>query len=179
MPFSSKKAPIKLDKMQIANAEKIMKTPSETLARAQRAGMILHSFRGETVSEISRAFSTNRPKVERTLDKAREFGFESALNDLPRSGRNRVITEEARLWITSLACQKPKSLGYPHELWTYDLLVQHIRKECLFAGYPMLVKFSQSTLSEILLESNIRPHKISYYLERRDPDFKGRIPEKR
>lgn len=163
--------------MQVARAEKIIKTPSERLSRVQRAEMILRSFRGATVSEIARALSTNRPKVDRTLDKARQFGFESALNDLPRSGRNRIITEEARLWITSLACQKPKSLGYPHELWTYDLLVKHIRKECKNSGYPMLEKFSQSTLSEILLESNIRPHKVSYYLERRDPDFKEKMAQ--
>ena len=44
--------------------------------------------------------------------------MEDALRDLPRSGRPKEISSEARAWIISIACMKPKDLGYPHELWT-------------------------------------------------------------
>ncbi len=177
MPFVSSRASVILTEKEVAKAEKIIRTPSESSVRVQRAGILLHSFRGETVSKIARTFSVCRQCVELTLDKFLEFGFESSLKDLPRSGRTRVITDEARLWVISLACQKPKTLGYPHELWTYALLVEYIRKECLVAGYPMLASLSKSTLSTILSDSNIRPHKVSYYLERRDPNFDEKMAE--
>jgi hypothetical protein len=63
-----------------------------------------------------------RTVVRRTLDKAVAFGCFVALDDLPRSGRPRQITQEARTWLVSLACRKPKELGYPHELWSLRVI---------------------------------------------------------
>jgi hypothetical protein len=40
----------------------------------------------------------------------------AALDDSPRPGKERKITAEVRVWLVSLACQKPKELGNPHEL---------------------------------------------------------------
>jgi hypothetical protein len=36
---------------------------------------------------------------------------------------------------------------------------------------------SRSTIWTILNEANIKPHRIRYYLERRDPDFEARMGE--
>ena len=33
-----------------------------------------------------------------------------------------MITPEAKAWLASLACDKAKEHGYPHELWTTRLL---------------------------------------------------------
>jgi len=71
----------------------------------------------------------------------------------------------------SLACQKHKDIGYSYELWTTRLLAEHIRKQCLELGFDSLAKLSRGTVSKILSENKIKPHKIQYYLERRDPDF--------
>jgi len=35
---------------------------------------------------------------------------------------------EARAWLVSLACDKAKDHGYPHELWTTRLLACHARE---------------------------------------------------
>ena len=51
----------------------------------------------------------------------------AALDDSPRPGKAPQITEEAKAWLVSLACQKAKDLGYPHELWTTRLLARHAR----------------------------------------------------
>ncbi len=59
---------------------------------------------------------TNRQKVIRCVKKALAYGIYEAISDLPRSGKPQEITAEARAWIISLACTKPKNLGYPHEL---------------------------------------------------------------
>ena len=109
--------------------------------------------------------------MNRVINRALEVGAIAALDDLARSGRPRKLTQEARVWLVALACQKPKHLGYPHELWTIDLLGRHIRKHCEVAGHPSLSKIAGGTISKILSKHVIRPHKVRYYLERRDPEF--------
>jgi len=177
MAFMRQRPEIRLSRKQKKQAMKIVKTRTEAAHKIERARMILLSCEGKGVSEIARILSTNRPKVERTLNKVLEFGFDSALEDLPRSGRNRRITDDARQWLTSLACQKPKQLGYPHEMWTQSLLAQHARDNCCSAGFPAFSKIGKSTVSKILAKSDIHPHKIQYYLERRDPEFDEKMSE--
>lgn len=177
MPFQRKRPNIRLTRKQKLHAQKIVKARSEAAHRIERARMILLSCQGRGVSAIARELSTNRPKVERTLNKAIELGFEAALDDLPRSGRSRRITDDARQWIVALACQKPKDLGYPQELWTHDALARHARNNCASAGFPALLKLGKSTVTKILAASDIHPHRIRYYLEKRDPDFDEKMTE--
>jgi len=42
----------------------------------------------------------------------------AGLQDRPRSGRKPTHSQEVRSALISLALQKPRSLGYPFELWT-------------------------------------------------------------
>jgi hypothetical protein len=129
----------------------------------------------ETVSEIARALGTNRPRIERCVSKALELGVTQALVDLPGRGRRPVLSAEARAWVVSLACQKPKDLGYAQELWTTRLLAAHVRKHCVAAGYPTLAKLGRGTVSKILSGNAVHSHKIQYYLERRDAEFDARM----
>ena len=68
------------------------------------------------------------------------------------------------------ACQKPKEVGYSFELWTYALLQRHVRTQGDEAGHPRLVELSRSKLHRIFTQGEIQPHKIRYYVERRDPE---------
>ncbi len=43
-------------------------------------------------------------------------------------GRKEEITGEAKTWLISVACMKPKKLGYAAETWTTEALTRHIRK---------------------------------------------------
>ena len=50
---------------------------------------------------------------------AMAYGALAALDDRPRLGKELTITPEAgKAWLVSLACDKAKEHGYPHELWT-------------------------------------------------------------
>jgi transposase len=46
----------------------------------------------------------------------------AGLQDEPRPGHPRVHSEETRSKLVSLALQKPRTLGYPFELWTLERL---------------------------------------------------------
>lgn len=171
MPFVSHRAPLKLRKDEIDMLTRLSQSRSQPAGRVQRASILLRYQAGETVSEIARALGTNRPRIERCLSKALELGVTQALADLPGRGRRPSLTPEARAWVLSLACQKPKDLGYAQELWTTSLLAAHVRKHCPAAGHPSAAKLGRGTVSKILRASAVHPHKIQYYLERRDPDF--------
>jgi transposase len=177
MPFISRRAPLHLIGEDSGYLDRLVQSRTESAARVQRAQILQRYAEGQTVSAIAAALHTNRPKVERCVSKALELGVEAALRDLPGRGRRRSITDEDKTWVVDLACQKPKDLGYAQELWTTRLLAKHIRKHCLADGHPQLQKLGRGTVSKILSAHPVKPHKIQYYLERRDPEFKSKMIE--
>lgn len=177
MPFKSQKKPLALTQEQSDELESLARSRTESLQRVERARILLGYAKGETVSAIARKLGTNRPKINRCIDKGLELGVEAALNDLPGRGRKRSITSEARSWLVSLACRKPKDLGYAQELWTTRLLAQHARGHCDSAGHPSLARIGRGTVSKILSAQALKPHKVRYYVERRDPDFEAKMAQ--
>ena len=177
MPFKRKRPELVITQEVQQKLEQISKSRSESGSRIERAKVILNYSKGVTVSAIARQLSTNRPKVERCIDKALQLGALTALDDLPRPGKPPEITPEAKAWLVNLACQKPKELGYSFELWTNRLLAKHAREHCKENGHPSLARINRGTISKILNKSDVRPHKITYYLERRDPDFDRKMTQ--
>ena len=96
---------------------------------------------------------------------------------LCRAGVGLWSDGSAKAWVVDLACRKAKELGYPHELWTTRLLARHAREHGPAQGHTCLAKLAQGTLCNILNEQEIKPHKVRYYLERRDPEFKQKMAE--
>jgi transposase len=72
---------------------------------------------------------------------------------------------------------RPRNSGYPHELWTTRLLARHARELGPAEGHACLAKLAQGTLCNILNQQEIKPHRVRYYLERRDPEFKQKMAE--
>jgi len=56
-----------------------------------------------------------------------------------------------------------------------DLLLKHIHANAEAKGYAALKKLAKSKLWKILNETEIKPHKIKYYLEKRDPEFEEKM----
>lgn len=175
MPFVSRRSPLSLTPSELVMLTALSQSRSEPAGRVRRAAILLRYHGGDTVSEIARSEGTNRPRVERCVCKALELGAAQALADLPGRGRRPAMTPEARAWVVSVACQKPKDLGYAQELWTTRLLAQHIQKHCSAVGHPSLLKLGRGTVSKILTANEVQPHKIQYYLERRDPEFDAKM----
>ena len=177
MPFLSRRARLSLTDEDRGWLDQLAQSRTEAVARVQRAQMLLRYAQGQTVSAVAQALHTNRPRVERCVSKALELGVRAALRDLPGRGRRRSLTDEDKTWVVDLACQKPKDLGYAQELWTTRLLAKHIRTHSVKAGHPQLHRLGRGTVSKILSAHPVRPHKIQYYLERRDPEFKAKMTE--
>ena len=177
MPFVSKRATLIIRTDALEQLKKISTSRTEAKVRVERAKIILAFYSGDSISSIARQLNTNRPKIDRCLDKAFEFGVMNALEDLPRSGKKAKITDDARSWVIALACKKPIEFGYSYELWTTKLLAQHVRDNHKKEGYGCLEKLGRGTVSKILNKHDIRPHKIKYYLEKKDPDFDEKMAQ--
>src|SRR4029077_8030316 len=65
------------------------------------------------------------------------YGALAALDDRPRPGKEPTITPEAKAWLVSLACDKAKEHGYPHELWTTRLFGPPCARARTGGGSPM------------------------------------------
>jgi len=171
----AKRARLHMSAEERKQLENLTRSRSESTGKVGRAKALLAYADGTKISAICQAFGLTRRIVEYTIDKALNLGISGAISDLPRSGRSRRITDDARSWVLDLACRRPADLGYAAETWTYSALIKHIRKNCAQAEYECLSKIGKSVLSSIMSKGNIRPHKVSYYLERRDPDFESKM----
>ena len=134
-----------------------------------------------SLTQIANSRTAEHRQVQRArfLRKALQIGPMMALEDLKRSGRPATISDDARTWVRSLACTPPKDLpdGPTQALWSMETLAVYVRKHAEEHHFgDSLGKASKSTIWTILEEGVIKPHRIRYYLEKKDPDFE---PESR
>jgi len=155
--------------------EKMAKSQTAEYRKVQRAKILLMSADGMSKVAISSALGIHRNTVATFITKYIAGGLEYAINDSARTGKPNRITDDEKAWITNFACTKPKELGYAAELWTYRALRNHIQKNCINAGYPNLENISHNTVRTILESNEIKPNKITYYLEKKDPDFESKM----
>lgn len=140
-----------------------------------RARILLLRADSVSIDAIADKVGINRCSVMLCLKKFKEGGIENALFDAPGRGRNAEITDEEKAWIINIACQKPIDFGYAAETWTYAKLTSHINKTAEAAGYTRLSTIHKSTVHKILDEADIKPYKITYYCENRDPNFDSKM----
>ena len=142
---------------------------------ANRARILLLKADGYSVDDIADKIGINRKSVMLCLSKYAEGGVENALFDAPGRGRNAEITDDEKAWIINLACQNPRDFGYAAETWTYAKLTSHINKNAEAAGFIRLSTIHKSTVHTILDDAEIKPFRIKYYCENRDPDFEAKM----
>jgi transposase len=161
----------------LAMLASIARSRTESAGRVERARMLLAYREDPSFFAVGRALGVHHQTVQRCVERALAYGPIAALDDLPRPGKEPTITAEAKAWLVSLACRKAKELGYPHELWTTRLLARHAREHGPAEGHTCFGKLVQGTVCKILNEQEVKPHKVRYYLERRDPEFKEKMAE--
>ena len=168
---------ITIGEVDAAKLQSIARSRTEPASRVERARILLHYRDDPSHYAVGRAVGVTHQTVQRCLARATRFGVMAALDDSPRPGKEPEITAPARAWLVSLACQKAKDVGYPHELWTTRLLARHARERGPAAGHVCLARIAQGTVCKILADQEVKAHKVRYYLERRDPEFDTKMAE--
>ena len=142
-----------------------------------RAHILLDRSNGISIRDIANIYDISTNTVRLCENKYKEGGTDRALFDDERKGRPVEITDDAVAWMIDIACQRPTDLGYAQELWTLKNLHQHIQKNAESACYPRLATITKPMVQKILHRSEIKPFKIKYYCEKRDPDFEAKMHE--
>ena len=155
----------------------IARSRTEPASRVERARMLLAYREDPSFFAVARALGVHHQTVQRCVERAVAYGPLTALDDRPRPGKEATITAEAKAWLVDLACRKAKELGYPHELWSTRLLARHAREHGPAAGHDCLASLAQGTVCKIRNKQEVKPHKVRYYLERRDPEFKAKMAQ--
>jgi len=175
MPFKRTKKSLEATVEERAILNKLALSRTESKSKVDRAKRILRYIEGESISAIAKAFNDSRQNINSLINKALELGILTALEDIKRSGKPKVITDEALAWMLNIACQKPKDFGYSYEVWSMQLLANHLRENCLKNGHECFAKIQKGTVSKLLKKQNLKVHKIKYYVERRDPEFDDKM----
>jgi transposase len=162
---------------EIGRLGAIARSRSEAARRVKRAQILLSYRENPSFFAVGQRLGVHHQTVQRCVERALAYGPLAALDDRPRPGKEPTITPEAQAWLVSLACDKAKEHGYPHELWTTRLLARHAREHAPAAGHESLANLVQGTVCKILGQEEIKPHKVRYYLERRDAEFERKMAE--
>lgn len=155
----------------------IARSRTELAGRVVRARILLAYRDVPSFFAVGRALGIHHQTAQRCVERAVAEGVLAVLEDRPRPGKEPTITVEAKAWLVSLACRKAKELGYPHELWTTRLLARHAREHGPAAGHDCLINLAQGTVCKVLSQEEVQPHKVRYYLERRDAAFDAKMAQ--
>src|SRR5450759_2912074 len=161
----------------VARLLTISRSRTEPASRVARAAMLLAYRENPSFFAVGQRLGVHHQTVQRCVERAVAYGALAALDDRPRPGKEPVITPEAKAWLVSLACDKAKEHGYAHELWTTRLLARHAREHGPAANHECLAHLVQGTVCKLLGREEIKPHKVRYYLERRDAEFEQKMAE--
>lgn len=177
MAGKTKRAALLLASEQRTMLEELARSRTAPAREVERAKVLLGYAGGASIMELQRQLGVGRPMIYKCIDKALAAGVQMGLKDKYHRPHEPEITDEAKAWVVSLACTKPKDHGLAAELWTISALAKFVCERAQGAGFARLANAGKSTVWRILDGNDIKPHRIRYYLEKRDPDFDRKMQE--
>jgi transposase len=177
MAGKTKRAALVLTEDQKTMLKELSRSRTAPAREVERAKVLIGYADGISIVGLQRQIGVGRPMIYKCIDKALAAGVQMGLKDTYHRPHEPEISDEARAWVANIACTKPKDHGLAAELWTISGLARFVSERAKSAGFPRLAHAGKSTIWRILDENEIRPHKIRYYLEKRDPDFDRKMQE--
>jgi hypothetical protein len=168
---------IPIGEADLARLEAIAQSRTEPASWVERARILLAYRANSSAQAVGETIGLTHHTVLRCLDRAVRLGVmaPSTTARAPASHLRSPPTPKGG-WYPWPA-RKPKDPGYPHELWTTRLLARHARGPAVAAGHPSMAAIVQGTVCKILSRNEVKPHKVRYYLERRDAAFETKMAE--
>lgn len=114
----------------------------------RRCRILLLSEQGRSKREIAEILSVAPDTVQRIRDRYRQEGLEGVIQDKPRSGRPKEITDKHVQSVVALACSDPPA---GHARWTERLLVQEAPRR------KIVPRISKTSVGKILRGHRLKP----------------------
>ena len=154
--------------------ERLSTSATATAREHVRAKMLVYKSLGWTDAAVADKMDVGTSTVRRCVERYESGGLDAALEDAPGRGRRQEISESDRLWAVSLACARPKDVGRSAEFWYPASFAAYVREVAEAQGHPRMSRVSETTLRKIMDEAKVRPFALTYYCERRDPEFEAK-----
>lgn len=155
---------------EMKEIERLCSARTAPVAQVQRARLLRGMAQGQTAPKAAKMVGVTSETARKLLKRFNEEGLK-ALEDRPRSGRRRVLTEEARGKLLFLVQSRPEEVlegVEPGCHWTLATLQK--------AAAPEGIPISQMHLGRILHQEGIRWwRRARSWLVSPDPE----LPEKR
>jgi transposase len=129
-----------------------------------RAQIVLAAASGRANARIAADLGVSVDTVRKWRGRFAERGLEG-LEDLPRCGRPRRISELERAAVVALACQLPAATGVPLSRWSGPELAAEL------AARGLASPVSASSVLRILAEHPLKPWQYQSWIYPRAPDF--------
>ncbi len=177
MAGTTKRAALILTPDQAMMLKRLAGSRTAPVREVERAKVLLGYAQGSAITDLARRIGVSRPAIYKCIDKALATGVPMGLRDAYHRPHEPEISDAAKAWVVRTACSKPREHGLAAELWSISALARFVSEHAQAAGYPRLAHAGKSTVWRILDDHDSKPHKIRYYLERRDPDFDRKMHE--
>ena len=177
MARKTKRAKLHLTDEQRVKLKRLSKSRKAPLREVQRAGILLHYADEMPVTQIQKLVNASRPAIYKCTGKALAAGIDAGLKDFCHRPFEPEINEAAKAWAVNSACARPEGHGLAAELRALNGPAKYTGPHAPAAGQPCLSKAAGAAIWGILSANEIRPRKIKYYPERRDPDSEQKMHE--
>ena len=163
MRGSVSKYRIVLKRKQRKRLESIVRRRTASHWRVIRARVVLLSAEGQSITQVGAALSLDPQVVRRWRKRFIACGVDG-LKDRQRTGRPAAIP--ARVWqkIATLVVQPPTKFGLQLGRWSVRELSAILK---LRYGWSV----SSASVSRFLRSMALKPHRVKYWLNPRDPEF--------
>lgn len=166
---------IHLTETDLSTLESILRQSTVEARTYIRAKILLLKYDGYTYEQIADKLDVCLFSVKSCVQRFLNGGLDTALNDRKGRGRKPEISDSDITWVINRACEKPKDRGYAAELWYPASFTRFIHSIAEEEGHPRMATVSESTLRKILKKAKLKPFKVTYYCEKRDPDFEAKM----
>ena len=116
MARKSERPSLVLTQEQRATLQELSASRVASAREVERAKVMLGYADGVSITELQRRLGFSRPMIYRCVDKALAAGVQMGLKDKYHRPHEPEITGEAKAWVVSIACTKPKDHGLAAEL---------------------------------------------------------------
>lgn len=166
---------IDLTESDILTLESLLRQSTVEARIYIRAKILLLKYDAYTYEQIADKLDVCLSAVKSCVQRFLDGGLDAALHDRKGRGRKPEISDSDITWVIERACEKPKDHGYAAELWYPASFTRFIHSIAEEEGHPRMATVSESTLRKILRSAKVKPFKITYYCEKRDPDFEAKM----
>ncbi len=158
---------------ETAELARLARSRTEPASRVERARMLVAYRETPSFYAVGLAIGVKHQTVERCVRRV----VVAALDDGPRPGRGRSSPTKRGPSLSTWVAGKPRTSAIPTNCGRRDCLRGTFASTARGRDTNASPRSLKGTLCKILAAHEVKPHKVRYYLERRDPEFDAKMAE--